>query len=402
MSDFYQTGLVATFHRLGEGNLENLERSLEKAARHKGISLVLPCLYEEIGTQALDGIIRELKEVRYIREVVVTLGPTEPREFVKARKVFSDLPQPTTFIWNSGERIQALYDEMRNEGLEPGPDGKGRSAWMAYGYVIAERGSQVIALHDCDIVNYTREILGRLVFPVASDRLNYEFCKGYYSRVTTKMHGRVTRLFVTPLVRSLIKIVGGEEILRYYDSFRYPLAGEIAMEVDLARIIRTPSDWGLEVGMLAEVYRNCSVKRICQSELCANYEHKHQALSLEDKEKGLNKMANEIAKCIFRNIATEGIVFSMGFFNALLSTYLRMAQDTMVKYHGDALMNGFDYDRHTEGKAVEMFAEAIRTAGEVITLDPHGPPHIPNWNRVFAALPDLPDRLLEAVKEDNA
>ena len=45
MSDFHQTGLVATFHRLGEGNLEKLERSLEKAARHKGISLVLPCLY---------------------------------------------------------------------------------------------------------------------------------------------------------------------------------------------------------------------------------------------------------------------------------------------------------------------------------------------------------------------
>ena len=402
MSDFYQTGLVATFHRLGEGNLEKLERSLEKAARHKGISLVLPCLYEEIGTPALDGIIRDLKEVRYIREIVVTLGPTEPEEFANARKVFGALPQPTTLIWNSGPRIQALFEEMRNEGLEPGPDGKGRSAWMAYGYVIAERGSQVIALHDCDIVNYSREILGRLVFPVASDRLNYEFCKGYYSRVTAKMHGRVTRLFVTPLVRSMIKIVGGEEILRYYDSFRYPLAGEIAMEVDLARIIRTPSDWGLEVGMLAEIYRNCSVKRICQSDLCANYEHKHQVLSLEDKEKGLNKMANEIAKCIFRNIATEGIVFSSGFFNALRSTYLRMAQDTMVKYHGDALMNGLDYDRHTEGKAVEMFAEAIRTAGEVITLDPHGPPQIPNWNRVFAALPDFPDRLLEAVKEDNA
>jgi len=402
MSDFYQTGLVATFHRLSEGNIEKLERSLEKAARHRGISLVLPCLYEEIGSKALGTIIRDLKEVRYIREVVVTLGPTEPEEFAKAREFFKGLPQPTTLIWNSGPRIQALYEEMRNEDLEPGPDGKGRSAWMAYGYVIAERGSQVIALHDCDIVNYSREILGRLVFPVASDQMNYEFCKGYYGRVTTKMHGRVTRLFVTPLIRSLIKIAGRREILHYYDSFRYPLAGEIAMEVDLARIIRTPSDWGLEVGMLAEIYRSCSIKRICQSELSTNYEHKHQDLSPENKEKGLNKMANEIAKCIFRNVATEGVVFSSGFFNSLRATYLRMAQDTMVRYHGDALMNGLDYDRHAEGKAVEMFAEAIRTAGEVITLDPHGPPQIPNWNRVFAALPDFAERLLDAVKMDNA
>ena len=76
-------------------------------------------------------------------------------------------------------------------------------------------------------------------------------------------------------------VLGPNPLLEFLDSFRYPLAGECAMTTDLARSTRIPSDWGLEVGMLAEVYRNCSLKRICQVELVENYDHKHRELSAE-------------------------------------------------------------------------------------------------------------------------
>ncbi len=401
MSDFHQTGQVATFHRLGKCNLEKMEQDLLEISKHRGITLVLPSLYSELQGAALKNIVKELKEVKYIREIVVTLGVANAEEFKAAKKFFSVLPQKTTIIWNDGPRIQALYEELKNVNLNPGPNGKGRSAWMAYGYVVVEEGSQVIALHDCDITTYSREILGRLVFPVASTYMAYEFCKGYYSRVTDKMHGRVTRLFVTPLIRSLIKMVGDVKILHYYDSFRYPLAGEFSMITDLARINRIPADWGLEVGVLAEIYRNCSVKRICQVALCDNYEHKHRPLSQTNPQKGLNKMAIDIAKTIFRTLASEGVVYSPGFFESLRATYLRLAQDTIARYHGDALLNGLKYDRHKEGTAVEVFTEAIHRAGETITKDPLGPPLIPNWNRVFAAMPDFADRLIETIGADN-
>ncbi len=401
MSDFYQTGMVATLHRLGRVDLKRLEEKLLKYSRRRGITLILPSLFSELNGEALKIIIRELKEVRYIREVVVTLGPATKEEFDQAHAFFSVLPQRTTLIWNNGPRIQALYDQLREFGLHAGEDGKGRSAWMAYGYVIAEGGSRVIALHDCDILTYSRELLGRLVFPVVASNLDFEFCKGFYSRVTHKMHGRVTRLFVAPLIRSLIKTVGRLPILHYYDSFRYPLAGEFSMLTDLARINRIPSDWGLEVGVLAEIYRNCSVKRICQVELADNYEHKHQSLSPDDPARGLNKMATDIAKNIFRTLSAEGIVYPPGFFNTLCATYLRIAQDTIVRYNGDAIINGLDYDRHEEGTAVEVFTKALRRAGEIITRDPLGPPQIPAWNRVLAAIPDFADRLLQAVRNDN-
>jgi glucosyl-3-phosphoglycerate synthase len=402
MSDFYQTGMVATLHRLGAPDIGKLEESLLEFSRMRGVTLVLPSLFSELAGSALAGIVKELAQVRYLREIVVTLGPATDEEFSRARDFFSGLPQPTTIIWNSGPGIESLYHLMLEFGLNPGPDGKGRSAWMAYGYILAEGGSQVIALHDCDIVTYSRELLGRLIFPVLSTNLDFEFCKGYYSRVTDKMHGRVTRLFVTPLIRALIKIVGHLDILDYYDSFRYPLAGEFSMLTDLARFNRIPADWGLEVGVLAEVYRNSSVKRICQVELCDNYEHKHQVLSPDDPQSGLNRMATDIAKSIFRTLASEGIVFSHGFFNTLRAAYLRIAQDTIARYHGDAIINGLTYDRHEEAVAVEVFIQAIDRAGRIITEDPLGPPEIPAWNRVFAAIPNFSEKLLEAVRQDNS
>jgi len=71
---------------------------------------------------------------------------------------------------------------MAENGINVGGDGKGRSAWTAYGYILAREDSQVIALHDCDIVTYDRDLLARLCYPVAHPNIGFGFCKGYYSR----------------------------------------------------------------------------------------------------------------------------------------------------------------------------------------------------------------------------
>ena len=121
---------------------------------------------------------------------------------------------------------------------------------------------------------------------MVNQNLDFVFCKGYYSRVTNKLHGRVTRLMVTPLVRSLQDLVGKHQFLTFLDSFRYPLSGEFCMTVDVARVNRIPADWGLEVGSLAEVYRNYSPQRVCQTDIAENYEHKHQVLSVGESREG--------------------------------------------------------------------------------------------------------------------
>lgn len=402
MADFYQTGVLATFHRLGALQQERLETDLFEFNRHRPLALVLPTTPKEVGSQALDKILSVLRDIPFLHEIVVTLGRTEdPAHFRRVRELFKPMPQPHRIIWASGPKFLDLYKLLEANDLPVGEDGKGRSAWVAYGYILSREESKVIALHDCDIVNYSREMLTRLFYPVASPHIDYAFCKGYYARVTDRMHGRVTRLFLTPLIRSLIKLFGYLPFLVYLDSYRYALAGEFSMITELARINRIPSDWGLEVETLAEVYRNYSLRRVCQAEICDIYEHKHQPLSPDDPRTGLMKMAIDIAKSIFRNLAIESIILSESALRTLVINYQRTAKDAVKRYSDDAAFNGLAFDYHQETNIVEAFTRALQIAGRESIEDPLYSPLIPSWNRVTSAIPDFLEKLRVAVEEDN-
>jgi glucosyl-3-phosphoglycerate synthase len=173
------------------------------------------------------------------------------------------------------------------------------------------------------------------------------------------------------------------------------------MYADMARMNRIPGDWGLEVGVLAEVYRNFSLKRVCQVELCDTYEHKHQNLSADNPDKGLMRMTVDICKTLFRTLAAEGVVLSEGIFRTLQAQYVRTAEDIITRFHADAMVNGLAFDRHAEEDAVHAFARGLRLAAESFLVDPLGQPLIPNWNRIVAAIPNVFQRLGEAVENDN-
>lgn len=402
MSDFYQNGVVTVLHRLGQPNTEQLEQELERYAKTTPIALVLPSLYAELERPALKRIVEILGDVRYINEIVISLDHASALEFRLAKQFFSQLPQRVRVIWNDGARIQAILNVLVSHEIDIGHQGKGRGCWTAYGYVLARGQSQVIALHDCDIVSYDRQYLARLCYPIANPNLAYEFCKGYYSRVTDRMHGRVTRLFITPLIRSLQLLVGPHPLLSFLDSFRYPLAGEFAMVRDLAWINRIPGDWGLEVGMLAEVYRNCALRRICQADIADAYEHKHQTLSTHNPDAGLLKMCVDITKSLFRNLASEGLVLSESTLKTLRATYLQAAQEAISRYENDAAINSLRFDRHEERRAVEVFLRGMTLATDSFLEDPLGVPMISNWSRVTHAVPDIFHRLMDAVEQDHA
>jgi len=405
MGDFHQTGVITTLHRLGTPDLEQLEEALLSYSDERPVSLVLPSLYSEIQGPALKGIVEQLKRVPYLAQCVVSLsGRADRADFETFRSLFADVRcvdgSPPTIVWNQGPGLQQLVTRLRAEGLDPGAEGKGRATWLAYGYVLATHKARVVAVHDCDILDYDRELLARLCFPIANPNLSYEFAKGYYPRVSDRLHGRVTRLFMTPLLRAMKSVIGHVPLLEYLDSFRYPLAGECAMTTDLVRANRIPADWGVEAGVLTEVYRNCSLKRICQVELVDNYDHKHQDLSAADSRRGLHRMVVDIAASLIRNLASYGVEFDAGFLNTLIAAYVRTAQDTIARYSDDAVLNGLEFDRHEEELAVETFSGALRTAGLEFVRDPMGAPQIPNWSRVVSALPHFLAELRETVDED--
>ena len=162
-----------------------------------------------------------------------------------------------------------------------------------------------------------------------------------------------------------------------------------------------PSDWGLEMGTLSEMFRNYSNNKLCQVDIAEVYDHKHQDISVDDRAKGLSKMSIDICKLIYRKMAVMGTVFSEEVFRTLKASYFRNALDFVERYKNDAIINGLDLDVHKEEEAVELFAENIIAAGKNFLSTPHEKPFIPSWSRVRSAMPDIYERLIEAVEEDQ-
>jgi len=121
-----------------------------------------------------------------------------------------------------------------------------------------------------------------------------------------------------------------------------------------------------------------------------------------DHTQGLSRMSHEITKAFFRKLGTEGYAMDTAFFRAVKATYLREALDLLDNFDADAHINGLTLDIHSEEKAIELFASSIIEAGETYQQNPMETPFIPNWRRVFSAIPDLTEQLLEAVELDNA
>lgn len=399
MADFYQTGLVPTLHGLSRDGLPHLEAELEQISRTRGIGLVLPALYSEFETPAMKGIMQELREVNYLRRIVLVLARADERQYRRVCGLFRDFPTEVTVIWIDSDPVQDFFRYLEDNGLSSGVEGKGRSCWLAYGYLMAKGDCDVIALQDCDIKTYTRRMLARLVYPLVMPKHRFEFSKGYYPRYTHKFNGRVTRLFLTPLVRSLYDCGVNAEFLRYLDSFRYGLAGEFAMSTALARQMRVPSDWGLEVSTLHEVYQRLAVMRTCQVDLTECYDHKHQELSSNDPGKGLHKMSKDIAKALFRALGKEGAVLGADLLKTTLPLrYLRAAEEMVTRYHADAMMNGLEYCRHTEESSVEVFAHALADAAAEFLANPLGEAPLASWQRVEEAAPEVYDTLVAAAE----
>lgn len=392
MADFAQNGVIGTLHNLRQRPIEAMEAELVAASNETPMTLVLPCLYSELEGPAMENIVARLREVRYLREIVVGLDRADAGQFEKAKRFFDPLDQPHRILWNDGPEMREIHRRIETKNLAPTEAGKGRNVWYLMGYFLASGESKAVAMHDCDIVTYERELLARLLFPIVHPKLNYVFAKGYYYRAARgRLNGRVHRLLVAPLLLALRKTLGPNEYLEYMSSFRYALSGEVAMRREAVESLRIPSDWGLEIGTLSEMWRNFSSGRICQVDVADAYDHKHQPLSEDDPQTGLQRMSIDICKAMFRKLAINGTVFSTEMIRTLKACYYRTALDMMSHYHADAVMAGLSLDRHEESQTIEMFAANLITAGEAFLAQPDDSPFIASWARVQSAFPDILD-----------
>ncbi len=418
MADFHQLGSLTTLHALydiydREEYLTQLEAKMKEYAQHHKISLLLPCLYTELQNRlVLDNITDQIDQTDYISNIVVALGGADQNQFQEAQDYFGRLVnnnRQVRIVWIEGERIQSILDRIREKNISVGVSGKGQSVWVTLGYILAREDADVIALHDCDIVTYDRLLLGRLIEPVLNPNNDFEFCKGYYPRISPTemiMQGRVTRLFVVPFVDAMTKLMRQhnlsdlERFFKYHRSFKYPLAGEFSFSARLAREVNIAYDWGLEVSTLSEVYDRLVLRKIAQVDLAGNYEHKHQELSAEDASRGLHRMVVDIAKFFLNYMRSHGFYLNDEIVDMILHTYYQNALLFIKIYSDDADVNNLIYNRYDEEISAQHFRGFLWHAWEQ-SKGPTESTVIPSWNRVLYSVPEIFTDLVQAVEDDN-
>lgn len=341
--DFSQ-GRIATLHDYGDAHPD------VPATR---TAVVVPLSARDAGSLTADRLFESLAG-RGFGSVVVPLRA--PPERVGAIVGWLDsFAAPIRPIWCNGPELRSV---LETHGLD-GNAGKGRDVWLGLGLAA---DADYVVLHDADVNSYEPRDLAKLIGPLVGEA---SFVKAYYARVEDeRLYGRLFRLLYTPLV-SAVRRDRNEPIVDYLGAFRYALAGEFAMTGDLARSMRIPRRWGLEVGTLGEAFRTVGFRGSAQVDL-GRYEHGHRAV---DGPTGLSSMAEGVVQGVLRVLADAGVHPST---DSLRDRYGGEADRYIERYRADARFNGFAYDESAEREQVRAYADAI---------DAPGPDNrLPAWN----------------------
>jgi glucosyl-3-phosphoglycerate synthase len=358
--------------------------------------LIIPILGSDIKNPGLAKMVDEANQCDYLNKVFIALSALDAKDYEEALRLSRGFKVPCQVIWCNKPGTVAVLEELRRKGLDVTQlCGKGKDVWMAAG--IASLELFAFAMHDADIVSYNKMLPTKLLYPIIEPKLDFFFSKGYYARIDAdkkRLYGRLQRLFINPLLEVLQEKLQYSRFTTYLQSFSYPLAGEIAVYSDLATHLRIPCDWGLELGLLSELYRNASYRRICEVDL-GLYDHRHKEIDSD----GLLKTAEDSFVTLLRTLTeTENIEVSEPFLISLQVAYRRLAQDKIRQYHADATCNNLVFDRHEEEANVDLLSNVILSGGHKYLANPVRA-QLPDWLRAVAAMPDIRERLREEAVE---
>lgn len=406
MADFYQHARVPTLHHLSHADAAEREAEMHGWAEQKPIMLLLPALYAECERPALPRILERAADVECISGVILSMNAMDAAQHDQAVKLCRRMlrGKPAHIIWNDGPEMKRVFERLEQSQLPGYLDGKGTNIWAGVLALQARGFDGVVISHDTDILNYSRDMIWRLAYPLLHPRMGYRYAKGYYSRVAERLYGRVTRLLIFPLIQACRDVLGSKPLIEHLDSFRYPLSGEFAADMSALRSFSLPGGWGLEIAMLAESHHRLSESEVCQVDLGFHYEHRHRSLhpaKSGKEEPGLIIAAADVARCLAYQVLRDSEPRSAEeMLRLIIARYRVRATEWLARYEHVALMNGLEHDPDEEAAAVNAFGRALdrllqTTATEGLLVPALRPP----VRSVLQRIPELADMTLASVTQ---
>jgi glucosyl-3-phosphoglycerate synthase len=156
------------------------------------------------------------------------------------------------------------------------------------------------------------------------------------------------------------------------------------MTGDLARSIRAPRGWGLELGTLGDAFAHAGFAGSAQVDL-GIHEHEHRSV---EGSGGLGEMCNEVGAALFTAAEEHGVEPD---YEHLRRSYREHGDRLVGQYAGDAAFNDFAYDPQQEREQVDTYAASIMPPGEDDRLPP--------WTAASLDTETLADRAASALDD---
>lgn len=252
------------------------ETAARKNAAGMGISLVIPALNEDatIGDIVASARSELMDRVPLLDEILVMDGGS------------SDTTR------DQATRAGATVLDLRKIGPRDVPPGKGTALWKS---LLVAKGDIVVCI-DADITNFGPHFVSGLVAPMFADP-QVSFVKAYYDRPIVAdgatldgAGGRVTEILVRPFLSTFYP-----ELARLLQ----PLAGEYGFRRRIIEDIPFYSGYGVEIGLILEMYRRFGVERFAQVDMGVRY-HRNRSLA------ALSKMSFGILRVLLDQLQRDG------------------------------------------------------------------------------------------------
>ena len=338
---------VATLHAFDDTPDRTSDLVRDAAAAVAETAVVVPMTGREHESPAAERVLSELESLEPAPAAVFVPVRADADRIDPVRRWLESFSLPIRPLWCNAPAVERRLAE---EGLTEG-GGKGRDVWLALGPAAAV--GDYVVVHDADARSYEAGHVHRLLAPLV---MEYEFSKGYYARIEDgQLYGRLFRLFYAPLVRALAT-THHEPILEYLGAFRYALAGEFAATATLARRLRAPPAWGLEVGTLGDAFDHAGLAGSAQVDL-GRHEHDHRVVAGET---GLEGMSREVAAELLRALEERGVEPD---YDRLRERYRATGERLIERYRADAAFNGLAYDPAAERDQLARYADSIAPPG---------------------------------------
>jgi glucosyl-3-phosphoglycerate synthase len=168
--------------------------------------------------------------------------------------------------------------------------GKGDAMWRALSVLSGE----LVCFLDADTERFSEHFASGVLGPLVCER-GISFVKGYYRRPLADGSGedgggRVNHLMARPALQVFYPELAG---------VRQPLAGEVAGRRELLESVPFATGYGVEIGMLIDVWRQAGLDAIAQVDLDEHH-NRHQPLS------ALSPMAATVLATIAARLEREG------------------------------------------------------------------------------------------------